>query len=161
MKRTILYAGGTFAGTLALATFVNDVRLPGGLEDAARIIVVGQACFGVVLMAAMIDRFSRMKFHPSTKRLASPCRGHVIAYFGLSLYVAFDMVERIHNHEALSWRVPEGAVIFVVSIISLLKFIYRVKPIVDVAVATDATVKVTATDTSKPGPDLDLEEIPK
>lgn len=159
MTRTILYAGGTFAGTLFLATFVNNVRLPGRLEDAARFIVIAQSVFGVVLMAAIIDRFNQVTFHPETKRLASPARGHVIAYFGMTLYIAFDMLERIRAHESLSWRVPEGAVILAVSIVSLLKFTFRVKPIIDAAVATDATVKVVATDTSKPGPDVDLEDV--
>jgi cytochrome bd-type quinol oxidase subunit 2 len=161
MTRTLIYSGGTLAGTLLLVGLVNDVRLPGQLEDAARLLVIAQATFCVVLMSSLIQQFTRVTFHDSTRKLATPARMHVVVYFGLTLYVAFDMLERIHHDQPVSWRVPHGCVLFILSVISLLKFRARFNPIVKAAVETDATVKVTASDTSKLGPDVDLEEIPK
>jgi hypothetical protein len=156
VTRTLVYAGGMFFGTMALVQWFGEVRLPGPAEDILRCIVIGQAVFALSMMGLTVHRVASLRYHDQTTRFAASLRLHAVAYFGFALYVAFDMLSRTKEREALSWRTPLAFVAMCFGIASTIRLYNIVQPIADSARKLDAVVQVKIEDVSKPGPDIPL-----
>lgn len=128
--------------------------LAGPLEDACRISVLALAGLTIGLLILIGDQMSRLKID-KTDSFFWPLTGVAISYILLLIFAAIELGSRI-KVPYMTWRTPLGAAIFITSVVSLTTLLRRVSRIVRQAQKTDATVKMTMTDTSKPGPDTDL-----
>jgi hypothetical protein len=133
--------------------------LPGRIADLCRVAVLAPAgvalgCLGNILYNLwrtkhdQHDIFLNLLFVLST-------------LFVLSLlYIGIDIASRIDLDSGglryLTYRTPYGGVLFTASAVCLYIAMKRTRSMLIKAQMSDATIKITITDTHTPGPDIDL-----
>lgn len=121
---------------------------------AIRVVIMSFAGISLGMLALIVRGFTRLHID-KTDRLMKPLGGLCISYFLMSLFICLELTQRLNN-PMLTWRTPFAAVTFGISLICLYLILKRLRPMAHRALATNATVKVTAIDTGKPGQDIDL-----
>jgi hypothetical protein len=145
-------------GAIALAVvYGNDgyvVRMRPEQADAVRFLVLAQVAFALGQMLQLIADFQGVKVD-ARDQLTVPLAMFAIWIFTLSMYVALDVADRM-GRDGISYKSPLAFVAFGFGIVTLYIFRKRLNGALTRARSSSATAKLTVTDTSKPGPDIDL-----
>jgi hypothetical protein len=142
----------TIPGSSELPEIVYS--LPGGLEDASRLVVMSLAGVTLGMLFLLAQQFSKLTID-RRDRLTYPLGGLSIAFFLLTLFVGLEIASRLRL-EYITWRTPLAALAYIISTFSLSVLLIRTRKVVRRANSTHATVRMTLTDTAQPGPDVDL-----
>jgi hypothetical protein len=156
-----------FAGLLAAQDLRSDVPrdiikipVPNHVADLIRVVVLAQAGIALGFMFRIVLYFYQAKLDKND-RLLYPTATVCMIYVGCVFYIAADLASRLdfdgkHFNTFMTWRTPLAFVLFGASDIALYVLKVRLSGMIGRAIGEGATVKVTMTDTSKPGPDIDL-----
>jgi hypothetical protein len=161
MTRTIIYSAAAAAAVFTFSAFVPAVPLSYRAAVAVRAVVLAIAGFSVVIESVLIGNIASLTFHDQTSRAADPLRWIASACFGFCIYIGLDMSDRIIHGESLSFRTPLAFFVLAAFVSGVYRFNANViAPVAKRARDTGATVRIVATDTSKPGPDIELNNPP-
>lgn len=149
---TVVIVGGASVA-LSLSGITADVPQP--VADGCRVMYFALAGITGGLMAFVLWEFHKVRIDPSDRFLRPLGR----VGLGLFLCVTF-MAAAITEHmgeSLLTWKTPYAIVACVVVVVGLGQLLFSLRKVSGNAKDTDATVRMTLTDTSKPGPDIDLD----
>lgn len=158
MRRTVIISAVAGAIVFLSAAVGPVIYVPERFADAVRFVALAVAGFGIVLEAALVGAVGRLNLHPETQRSVEPLRWIAVAGFGFCIYLGLDMADRIVSDQGLSFRFPLSVFVLTAFIGGVYRLHCNVARLVERAEFTGATVRVVATDTSKPGPDIELNE---
>lgn len=144
-------------GVAGVALFLDQTEIPlrSRTADAWRVFVMAQAGIALGLLGAIVWQMGLAKISPKD-RLIRPLAMVGCAYFLMTLFIGFELAGR-WNQGHISWRTPLAMAAFFLSDFGLLLLMLRVGRAVHKSQETGGSVKLTITDTSRPGPDIDLE----
>jgi hypothetical protein len=161
MTKALASLGVTMAavGVLSMATALPSVQSKfvdhPGWSDCWRLIAMGQAGFSLGLLGFIFFHFMQARIDKADSFIR-PIMLVAIAYFLLTLFVGLELASLL-GVAWVTWRTPLAFVAFGLSDIGLSMLLVRFRLIARRVHDTDATVRIAITDTSKPGPDIDLE----
>ena len=129
--------------------------LPGSYtEDIFRVVSMGLCGLTLGFLWFISSAFRSLNIDQND-RLIRPLSGVALSYFLLTLFSGLDMLSRFGTNY-MTWRMPVASAAFLISTVSLWVLLNRIRYIARRAQQTNSTVKITVSDTSKPGPDIDL-----
>lgn len=169
MMLAALSGGATAPATAPGATsrpafYVDDVDgptvvLPAYAANGLRVVVFTAAGFGGAMLALIVSKFYRLRVSVSD-RLVRPCLVLAAGMFASMVFMAAEIATRWDLH-TITWRTPLGTAAFLLIAFPLLTIKRNLSRALRAAESTGASVRVTLTDTSKPGPDVDLMDKPQ
>jgi hypothetical protein len=124
------------------------------IADSWRIVAFTLAGATLGFLVLILYKFNRLRMSRDDElgRLAAWL---AVSHFLLVLFSALEVVNRVGN-PVITYRTPLAFVAFVIGFPVMWKIKRRLSEAMILAKKTDASIKLTITDTSKPGPDVDL-----
>lgn len=147
----------TVTAGIALAFESRTFHFPSPMADTLRVLVMTEAGITAGLLALIMWVYAKARIDPRD-RLIRPLALFCFSCFLWCMYIALDMLGRTVGRggdQQITWRTPVGFTSMGLAIVGLGKLLARVSKYLDKA-DPDSVLKVTVTDTGKPGPDIDL-----
>lgn len=139
---------------LATVASTEGYAMPRGFADAWRVVSMTLAGFALGAIWLIGFRFSKLNFDDRDK-LRSPLAWVGFSYFLVTAYIGTDLASRFGENR-ITWRTPYSFAAYLTMLVSIKILSRRLRHALRRADQRHARVKLTITDTSTPGPDIDL-----